>query len=611
MNTFYRSMGILTFAFGLAACGSSSSSNDPEPPAPPPTPEVNTVVDVAVDNGNFTTLVAALEATGLDETLADPEGSFTVFAPTDDAFALLGEDTINELLADPDTLSDILLYHVVTTELDSGAAVGAAGMTLEMANGDSVGLSLSGESLLVNLSTVTMTDVEADNGVIHVLDAVLMPPAERGEPTDNVVDIAAGNEDFSTLVAALQAADLDTLLADEEGTFTVFAPTNAAFEALGMDNVEALLADPEALEAVLLQHVISGAEVNSVNAYAANGTSVETASSAMIPVSIEDKMLKVGGATVTMADIYASNGVVHVIDTVITGDVDLPAPPMSVVDVARDNGNFDTLVAALEATGLDATLDDPEASFTVFAPTDDAFAALGQDTIDALLADTDTLSNILLYHVISGSETLAADAIAVAQSENSLVEMANGDNTGLSLAGEALFINTSAVTANNVMADNGVIHVVDQVLTPPADKGEPTDNIVETAINNGSFTQLVEALVSTGLDATLADENETFTVFAPTDAAFDALPEGAVAGLSNAELTQVLLQHVIVGAEVDSVTAFTLNGTSVDTASGEDVTLEIVEGMLQIQGSNITMYDVYTSNGVIHVIDTVITETLE
>lgn len=607
MNIVYRSIGILTFAFGLAACG---GSNDPEPN--PIAPPFESVVDVAIDNGNFTTLVTALEATGLDETLDDPDGNFTVFAPTDEAFALLGEETINTLLADPDTLSNILLYHVVTTELDSEAAIDAAGTTVEMANGNSVGLSLSGESLLVNLSTVTMTDVEADNGVIHVLDAVLMPPAEPGEPTQTITEIAAGTEDLSTLVTALQTAGLDATLDNADATFTVFAPTNAAFEVLGQENIEALLNDAEALEAVLLQHVVAETQINSINAYAANGTSVEAANGAMLPVSIENKMLKVGGATVTMTDIYATNGVIHVIDAVIVGDLELPAPPMSVVDVARDNGNFDTLVAALEATGLDATLDDPEASFTVFAPTDDAFAALGQDTIDALLADTETLSDILLYHVISGSEILAADAIAVAQAEDSLVQMANGDNTGLSLDGETLLVNTSSVTSANVMADNGVIHVIDKVLMPPAEKGTPTDNIVETAINAGNFTTLVEALQAAGLDSTLANENETFTVFAPTDAAFDKIDDATLNALiaDVPALTQVLLQHVIVGAEVDSVTAFTLNGTSVNTESGEDVTVEIVDGMLQIQGSTVTMYDVYTSNGVIHVIDTVITETL-
>ena len=610
MKLSLKFLPVLALSLGLAACG--SDSDDPPPPQPPAEP--NTIVDVAVDNGNFTTLVAALEATRLDATLDDENATFTVFAPTDDAFALLGEETINSLLADTDTLSDILLYHVIAdAEVDATAAVASAGTTVEMANGKSTGLSLSGESLLVNLSTVTMTDIQADNGVIHVIDAVLMPPADRGEPSMNIVETAVANGNFTTLVAALQAADLDTVLADESETFTVFAPTDAAFEMVGEEVLNLLLADTEALSAVLLQHVISGAEVNSINAYAANGTSITTASGAQIPVSIMDGKLRIGGAEVVMTDIYTTNGVIHVIDTVIVGDLELPSPPQSIVDVAVEAGSFTTLVAALEATGLDAVLADMDASFTVFAPTDAAFAELGEDTINNLLADTDTLSDILLYHVISGSEILADAAVSVAAGEDSLVEMANGDNSGLSLSGEQLYINLSQVTSANVMASNGVIHVVDKVMMPPAEMGTPTDNIVETAIAAGNFTTLVSALQAAGLDATLANESETFTVFAPTDAAFDKIDEAVLNDLiaDVPTLTEVLLQHVVSGAAVNSTTAFTLNGSMVETAGGDNVSIEIVDGMLQINGSTVTMYDIYTTNGVIHVIDTVITTALE
>lgn len=611
MKLSLKFLPVLALSLGLVACGSDSD----DPPPPPSTPaEPNTIVDVAVDNGNFTTLVAALEATGLDATLDDEDATFTVFAPTDDAFALLGEDTINSLLADTDTLSDILLYHVIAdAEVDSSAAVDSAGSTVQMANGKSTGLSLSGDSLMVNLSTVTMTDIETDNGIIHVIDAVLMPPADRGEPSMNIVETAVDNGNFTTLVAALQAAELDTVLADESETYTVFAPTDAAFDMVGEEVLNLLLADTEALSSLLLQHVISGAEVNSINAYAANGTSVTTASGAEIPVSIMDGKLRIGGAEVVMSDIYTTNGVIHVIDTVIVEDLELPSPPKSIVDVAVEAGSFTTLVAALEATGLDTVLADMDGSFTVFAPTDDAFAELGEETINNLLADTDTLSDILLYHVISGSEVLADAAVNLAAGEDSLVEMANGDNAGLSLSGEQLYINLSQVTSANVMASNGVIHVVDKVMMPPADMGTPTDNIVETAIANGNFTTLVSALQAAGLEATLADEDETFTVFAPTDAAFEKIDEAVLNDLiaDVPTLTEVLLQHVVSGAAVNSTTAFTLNGSMVETAGGDNVSVEIVDGMLQINGSTVTMYDIYTTNGVIHVIDTVITTALE
>ena len=324
MNNSLKLFSALTFTFGLAACGGDDNSGIKLPIAMP-TAEPTTIVDVAVANGSFTTLVAALQATGLDEVLDDADRDFTVFAPTDAAFELLGTDTINALLADTDTLSDILLYHVIAdAEVDSTGAIAAAGTTVGMANEDSIGLSLSGENLLVNTAMVTMVDVEADNGIIHVIDAVLIPPADMGEPTHNIVETAVAAGSFTTLVTALQAAGLDSTLADETTTFTVFAPTDAAFAVLGDANIAALVGDTDALTEVLLQHVVSGAAIDSVTAYSANGTSVETASGAMIDVMIDGASLTIGGATVTTADIYTTNGVIHVIDAVILGDVALP-----------------------------------------------------------------------------------------------------------------------------------------------------------------------------------------------------------------------------------------------------------------------------------------------
>ena len=267
----------------LQGCGSGTKHEVTPTPVAPADPQ--SIVDVATANGSFTTLIAALEATGLDTTLSDMDSKFTVFAPTDDAFALLGQDVIDSLLADTDTLSDILTYHVISGEVDSSAAISSAGSLVEMVNGDSVGLSLDGDNLLVNTATVILVDVAADNGVIHVIDAVLTPPAVKGTPTMNIVDTAVAAGDFGTLVTALQAAGLDATLADETQSFTVFAPTDAAFGMIDPETLNLLIADTDALSSVLLQHVVSG-EVNSVTAYTLNGLSATTASGAAIPLSL-------------------------------------------------------------------------------------------------------------------------------------------------------------------------------------------------------------------------------------------------------------------------------------------------------------------------------------
>ncbi|WP_395342747.1 fasciclin domain-containing protein [Ningiella sp. W23] len=548
-------------------------------PTPPPPTVTESIVDIAVGNDDFDTLVAALQAADLVETLDNPAGTFTVFAPTDAAFALLGEDTINALLDDPERLTDILTYHVLSTVVPASTAINSAGSTVETVNGASVGLSLDGDSLLVNASTVVTTDIQASNGIIHVIDAVLIPPAERGEPSANIVDTAIGAGSFTTLVTALQATDLDMVLADESAQFTVFAPTDDAFAILGDETIKNLLDNPDVLSSILLQHVVADAQIDSPTAFSANGSSVETASGAQIPVSVNatTDSLTFGGANVVMTDIYTTNGIIHVIDMVVVADVELPEPAMSIVDVAVAAGSFTTLVAALEATGLDSVLADLDSEYTVFAPTDDAFALLGQDTIAALLDDPDTLSNILLYHVVSGATILQDAAVSVAQSDMSTVTMANEQMTALSLSGSSLFVNTSAVSAADIMASNGVIHVVDQVILPPPMRGEPTQNIVEVALSNPDFETLVAALTAADLVDTLADESASFTVFAPTDAAFDKIDDMALDGLlmDVDALSGVLLQHVL-PAEVNSLGAFAANGSSVDTVGGEDVAIDIV-----------------------------------
>jgi len=571
--------GLIVFSAMLFLQGCNDDDDVEVTIAPPAQPAV-TIVDAAVADGNFTTLVAALQATGLDQTLDDETATFTVFAPTDAAFALLGQEAIDALLADTDTLTSILTYHVLASEVNAAAAIAAAGSTVETVNGASVGLSLSGDNLLVNTATVTVTDLMTDNGIIHVIDAVLIPPTPRGEPSGNIVDtaIAAGN--FTTLVTAVQAAGLVDTLADDSQSFTVFAPTDAAFAMLEPSTLEALLANPEVLSDILLQHVVTG-EVDSVTAFSLNGTSPETASGAQITVNInpDTNTLTFGGANVVTTDIYTTNGIIHVIDMVIVGDVALPAPVETIVDVAVANGSFTTLVAALQATGLDSVLADTDTQFTVFAPTDAAFALLGQDTINALLADTDTLRNILLYHVVSGSTVLQDTAVTVAQSDDNLVTAANQQDLALSLSGSTLFVNKSAVALADVMAGNGVIHVINQVILPPSVKGEPSQNIVEVALANPDFETLVAALTAADLVDTLADETQTFTVFAPTDAAFAKIDSGVLSGLLNDvdALTGVLLQHVIGGNEVSSLAAFAANGKSVDTLSGNDVSVSLVD----------------------------------
>ncbi|MEM1186977.1 MAG: fasciclin domain-containing protein [Pseudomonadota bacterium] len=459
-----RAAALIFTLFALAACSDSNSLSVPPAAEPEPMPMgPGTIIEVAEAAGDFGTLLAALDATDLDDVLDDDTATFTVFAPTDDAFAALGQDTIDALLADPETLSDILLYHVISDQaVDAETALSLAGNTVEMANGDIVALTIRDGDLFINGSQVVATDVEASNGIIHVIDAVLMPPSDAAA-TGNIIEVAVANGSFTTLVAAVEAAGLVETLADPEGTFTVFAPTDEAFAAVGDETINALLADIDALADVLLYHVISGAAVDSITATSLLGEMVEMANGDSVTVDIRDGALFINDSQVVIADVPATNGVIHVIDAVL-----LPPPPEplpgNIVEVAVANGSFTTLVAAVEAAGLVETLSDPTATFTVFAPTDEAFALLGEDTINGLLADPDALANVLLYHVIADQEVPAEVALTL---DGSDVEMANGDTVSITVMNAGLLINDSMVIMTDVDASNGIIHVIDAVLLPP------------------------------------------------------------------------------------------------------------------------------------------------
>ncbi|MBA6265319.1 fasciclin domain-containing protein [Colwellia sp. Bg11-12] len=600
------SVTIISLVF-LQACNDKDTNATPDLPEPKVT-----IVDAAISNGNFTTLVETLQATGLDSVLSDPNASFTVFAPTDNAFALLGQNTIYGLLADTDRLSDILTYHVISGEVDAATAIGLAGTTVTMVNGDSVGLSLSGDNLLVNTATVITTNIQTDNGIIHVIDAVLMPPADIVEPTANIVETAIANGNFTTLVAALQATELDAVLADESATFTVFAPTDAAFALIGEETISTLLDNTDVLTNILLQHVVPEIAVDSITAYSLNGAMISTASTAEIPLIINSStdMLTFGGANIIIKDIYTTNGIIHVIDAVIVGDVAIPAPAMSLVDVAVANGSFTTLVTALQATNLDTVLADLDTDYTVFAPSDAAFAKLPAGTLESLT--TAQLTDILLYHVLPG-KVLADGAITLAQSSSNMAVAANGDKISLSFSNSTLFVNGAKVSTADVMADNGIIHVIDNVIMPPTESGTPTNSIVDVALADpATFSTLVTALTAANLVDTLADETKTFTVFAPTNAAFDKIDSTVLNVLlaDTTALTNVLLTHVVGEVALSSLDAYAANGKTLATLSGTNIGVSVDEesGMLMIGGATVVISDIYTTNGVIHVIDTVILE---
>jgi len=445
---------LLIAVFVLAACAPAAT------PTPAPKPTATTepaakqmdILDTAVADGRFKTLAAALTAAGLVDTLKGA-GPFTVFAPTDDAFAKLPAGTIDELLKpeNKQKLTDILLYHVA-----SGNVMAADVVKLTSAKtvlGQDVMVKVDMGNVYINESKVIITDIATSNGVIHVIDTVLLPPSDNVD----IVDTAVADGRFKTLAAALTAAGLiDTLKGD--GPFTVFAPTDEAFAKLPAGTIDELLKpeNKQKLTDILLYHVVSGkvmaADVTSL-------TSAKTVLGKDVTVKVDMGNVYINDAKVIITDIETSNGVIHVIDSVLLPTAD----KADIVDTAVADGRFKTLAAALTAAGLIETLKGA-GPFTVFAPTDEAFAKLPAGTIDTLLKpeNKQKLTDILLYHVVSGN-VMAADVVKLTSAKTVM-----GKDVTITVKDGKVFLNdTVQVIITDIETSNGVIHVIDAVLLPP------------------------------------------------------------------------------------------------------------------------------------------------
>lgn len=261
-----------------------------------------TIVDVAVSNPDFSILVQALQKAELVNTLSS--GSYTVFAPTNAAFQAAGID-VNALTKEQ--LTPVLLNHVLAGEVRA-SAVTSGGVTA--AGGSDIFLSVNNGVFIDGNIEVIQTDILASNGVIHVVDNVILPPSQ------NIVEIAAGNENFSTLVSLVANAGLVETLSNLSADYTVFAPTNAAFEKL-FQVVDPASLTPEQITNILLYHVVPG---NVFSTDLASGP-VTMANGEQVTIELSNGVTVNGAnsesSAVTAANLKATNGVIHVIDTVL------------------------------------------------------------------------------------------------------------------------------------------------------------------------------------------------------------------------------------------------------------------------------------------------------
>jgi len=284
-------------ALGVSASAARDEGND-------------TIVQTAIGAGQFTTLASLLEKAGLVDTLANG-GPFTVFAPTDAAFAKVPKATLDALAANPAALRSVLLYHVVPGRVTAADVVKLdSAKTLD---GRSVAIKVVDGKVLVDGAQVMTPDVMASNGVIHVIDSVLIPKKAAATKPKNIVQTAVAARTFKTLATLLKRAGLAGTL-QGKGPFTVFAPTDAAFAKVPKATLAALAKNKAKLRSVLLYHVVAG---KVTAAKVVKLRTAKTLNGEPVAIRVSRGKVTVGGARVTTADVVASNGVIHVINKVL------------------------------------------------------------------------------------------------------------------------------------------------------------------------------------------------------------------------------------------------------------------------------------------------------
>jgi len=609
----------------------------------------NTIADVVTNNPNTTLLLAAVVQANLAGTLAG-DGPFTVFAPDDtaiqaviDTFAAAGatydqdndgDFDADDLLALPN-LGDILGFHVVSgqaimaqTIIDAGA-----GSVTTVEGSDLSYQVRDGKVYIQGGTQVTTPDVMADNGVIHIVDSMVFAP---GDFPGNIVERLLIAPGFSSLVGAATTATLggdpvaNALAAD--GTMTLFAPHNEAFAALSEAPTGGELTD------TLLYHVVPA----DADAATVLGSNIHpTLLNNGAPIAVDADAVTIGGAAISTTELTASNGRIHVIDSVITA-------PGDIVDVATAAGDFGVLLAALTDQGLAGTFVDDTAGdqsadlFTVFAPTDAAFVALvealGFDAtsatlfadVDAALNPTWNFSAVLQHHVISGvvGSGDVVTALGAGTNPSSILDSANHSSTiELDLlAGDegdvVALMGYAQVVVTDIVTRNGIIHVIDVPIFPTntvddIDFPGTMTNLVQAA---PIFSTLLAAVGAQGTDVAGALGTGPKTLFAPSNAAFakiaDLDPILTNAGL----LENVLWFHALLSA-VDSAGAVAAAGGTVETALGTvgdsatynpDLTITNNGGALELtptatgDPATIVRTDINTTTGPVHIIDEVL-----
>uniref|UniRef100_A0A8C4I7R8 Periostin n=1 Tax=Dicentrarchus labrax TaxID=13489 RepID=A0A8C4I7R8_DICLA len=395
-----------------------------------------TIQDVIEVDDDLTTLSDVAQSTGLLEKLGQP-GHYTLFAPTNEAFESLGSDVLERLQSDKEVIKALLNFHLLDSVQCAEAIL--AGSSYETLEGNNIEIGCDGESLTVNgIKMVLKKDIVTTNGVIHLIDQVLMPDSAK-----QVMELVGSSQStFGDMVSELGLSA--SMMADAE--YTLLAPLNVAF------NDEVMSMDQRLLRIILENHIL---KKKIVLGQLYNGQRLETIGGKFLRVFIYRTAVCIENSCLIRGSKEGSNGALHLMKTFLK-----PAEK-NMFEILTENGGFKIFLSLMEAADLTDLLKQ-EGDFTLFAPSDKAFAGLTERDFDLLKGDINALRTILLYHINNGIFIGGGLETGV----TNLLKSLQGSNLKVMFANSSMQVNSVQVPESDIMATNGVVHFINQVLYP-------------------------------------------------------------------------------------------------------------------------------------------------
>ena len=502
--TVMLSLGLTLGSLSLGTVAFAGGAGAPAAKPPMAMPACMTITDLVANDPQFSTLLTAVQAAGLEDTLKS--GSYTVFAPTNAAFAKVPSDALSALLNNPAMLKAVLLYHVVPGKVNAKQVMSLK--SAKTANGATVSIRVAGGKVMVNNATVIKANVMACNGIVHVIDTVLMPP------------MAAAAMPAPAPVAAAPAP----------------APAAAAAPAAPEYNVTNIPVTPQPRTSPVAAPPVMAPPV----------------AAPVTPATTDTTTTTTTDTTATTTDTAA-----------VTTDATATATVTnSIYDVITSDERFSTLAGLLSDAGLDVTLMSGE--YTVFAPTNDAFAKLDDNTLAVLASDTELLKKVLLFHVVSGkvpaSQVLTSTQLASAE----------GSSLNVTVAGSTVTVAQGTVVATDIAAGNGVIHAIDTVLIPPdVTIPAPVAIPADTTATPVAAVPAAAPAVAAPAPAPVANTGTGLTyTFKHTANAAD--PSAAGVALANTDSTNVNVTTVLTLTGLTAGKAYIAHYHAYGTASNND-----------------------------------------